>query len=71
VLDSNRIEEIKNKAIICNGLKDIPPQQTVINRRATLPWNRNKIGIVEIPVSRQRVSYDAVFDTRANISTIT
>jgi hypothetical protein len=71
VLDSHRIEEIKNKIIIYNGLKDVPSQQTVINGTAVLHWKRNKIGIVEIPVNRRRVSYDAVFDTRANISTIT
>lgn len=70
-LDSNKIEDIKNKLIIYNGLKDLPAQQTFIPGKTTLAWKRNKLGIVEIPVKSQRASYNAVFDTRANISAIT
>jgi hypothetical protein len=70
-LDSNKVEEVKNKLIIYNGLKATPPQQTIITRTTSISWKRNKLGIVEIPLTRQRVSYDAVFDTRANISVVT
>jgi hypothetical protein len=70
VLDRNKVEEVKNMFIIYNGLKTVPPQQVFITQTAILPWKRNKLGIAEIPVKWQQASYDAVFDTRANISTI-
>jgi len=71
LLDSSRGEDLENKFIIHNGLKDVPPQQTHIRENTTLRWKRNKIGIVEIPLSRDNTPYDAIFDTRANISAIT
>lgn len=71
ILDSNKVAEIKNKLIIYNGLKETPPQQTFITRATTIPWRRNKLGIVEIPLTRSGITYDAVFDTRANISVVT
>lgn len=71
VLDSNQVEEAKNKLAIYDGLKETLPQQTFIARTTTIPWKRNKLGIVEIPLTRQGFSYDAVFDTRANISVVT
>ena len=71
VLDSNKIEEVKNKLIIYEGLKNIPKQQTFITQTTNIRWTKNKIGIVEIPVKNHHVLYAAIFDTRANISTIT
>lgn len=67
----HKAADIKNKLIIYNGLKNMPQQQTFIAHTTTFQWKRNKIGIVEIPVQRHHVLYDAVFDTRANISVIT
>ncbi|WP_162277614.1 pepsin/retropepsin-like aspartic protease family protein [Chitinophaga rupis] len=71
LLESSRAEDIENKFIIHNGLKDVQPQQTYIRGNTELRWKRNKIGIVEIPLSRDSIRYDAIFDTRANISAIT
>jgi hypothetical protein len=70
VLDSNKQAEVQNTMVIYNGLKNTPPQKTDLIHTATFRWKRNKIGIVEIPLQCHHQLFDAVFDTRANISTI-
>ncbi|HEY4155975.1 MAG TPA: aspartyl protease family protein, partial [Puia sp.] len=54
-----------------NALKSVPPQETDIKESETVYWKKDKIGLIEIPLKCRSVSYQGIFDTRANISSIT
>jgi len=71
VLKKDEVDDIKNDLLIRNGLKNIPAQQTVIKTNTTIPWKKDRIGLVNIPVTTHAQTVDAIFDTRANISSIT
>jgi len=70
ILHKDEIDDIKNNLLIRNALKNIPAQQTEIKDNTTIWWSRNKLGLIEIPVKVAATSYKGIFDTRANISTI-
>jgi predicted aspartyl protease len=72
-LDSADLDDVRNKALIENGLVRIPPQQTIFagdTGNTTIPWQRDKLGLIEIPVYMRDTSVSSIFDTRANISSI-
>jgi len=64
------IDDINNDLVIRNGLKNIPAQQTYIKANTTISWHRDAVGLIEFPVKANAQNVDAIFDTRANISTI-
>ena len=70
VLDSEKISDIKNDLLIRNALQNIPPQETIIHDSTLIHWKKDRIGLVEIPVKSKAGTYDCIFDTRANISSI-
>jgi len=70
-LSKDVIDDIKNDILSRGALKNIAPQQTIIKTNTTIPWTRDKLGLIEIPVTCNAVAYSGIFDTRANISTIT
>ena len=69
-LDSENISDIKNDLLIRNALKNIPPQSTTIPDSTIIFWKKDKLGLFEIPVKSKDSIYDCIFDTRANISSI-
>ncbi|HVU58462.1 MAG TPA: retropepsin-like aspartic protease [Puia sp.] len=69
-MDSATYADVKNTAIITNALAKESPQETIISGDQTIPWTKNKVGLMEIPVKSGDSSYLAIFDTRANISSI-
>ncbi len=69
-LHKDVIDDINNDLVIRNGLKNIPVQQTLIKTNTTIPWHRDMLGLIEFPVKANAQNFDAIFDTRANISTI-
>jgi len=70
-LDSSMLSEVKNALLIRNALKNTAPQQMSIADSTTVPWTRDGIGLIELPVTTDRQTASAIFDTRANISSIT
>lgn len=70
-LSKDVIDNIKNDILSRGALKNIAPQQTIIKTNTTIPWTRDKLGLIEIPVTCNAAVYQGIFDTRANISTIT
>jgi predicted aspartyl protease len=70
-LDKSIVEDAMNNMLIRKALKATPPQQTSIGATTTIHWTRDKIGLIEIPVTTNGQSTNAIFDTRANISSIT
>ncbi|HVU84701.1 MAG TPA: retropepsin-like aspartic protease, partial [Puia sp.] len=69
-LDSATYADVKNTAIITNALSNEAPQEAQIPGDQTIPWTKNKVGLMQIPVRRGDSSFPAIFDTRANISSI-
>ncbi|HLX91861.1 MAG TPA: aspartyl protease family protein [Puia sp.] len=69
-LDIDQLKDIKNEQLIRNGLRNAPPQQTMIRSESTIAYTKNQIGILDIPVEINSVASHAIFDTRANISCI-
>jgi hypothetical protein len=65
------LEDVMNELLIRNALKTTPPQQTTINANTTVHWTRDSIGLIEIPITTGGLGVSAIFDTRANISSIT
>lgn len=61
---------VKNDSIIRNALKDIPQQSILKHKDAVIPWEKDKLGLVEIPLTCAKTIYPAIFDTRANLSSI-
>jgi hypothetical protein len=70
-LSKDNIEDLKKQILLRGALKNIAPQQTIIKSNTSIPWSHNKLGLIEIPVKCDFTVYNAVFDTRANISAIT
>ena len=68
--DSATANDIANKSLIDNGLASVPAQQTFIPGNTTIPWQRDKVGLIEIPVRSQHSVVASIFDTRANISSV-
>jgi hypothetical protein len=70
VLDSATYADIKNTSLITHALAGISPQTTTITANASLPWKKDKVGLMEIAVRKGDSSWSCIFDTRANISSI-
>jgi len=70
-LSKDYIDDIKNDILLRGALKNTAPQQTIIKNNTSISWSHNKLGLVEIPVKCNATVYNGIFDTRANISTIT
>jgi hypothetical protein len=69
-MDSTAYADVKNTALITNGLAGVALQEAHIPGDVTLPWTKNKVGLMEIPVRQGDSTYLSIFDTRANISSI-
>ena len=70
-VDSAAIDNVMNELLIRNALRTTAPQQTTIDANTTIRWTRDGIGLIEIPLKTAGQTTSAVFDTRANISSIT
>lgn len=71
MVDSATLADIKNSLLIHHALSDIHPQEVVLGSGAAVAWRRNSIGLLEIPLQWDSQAVSTVFDTRANISSIT
>jgi hypothetical protein len=69
-MDSAAYADVRNTALITNGLAGVPLQEAQIPGNVVLPWTKNKVGLMEIPVRHGDSTYLAIFDTRANISSV-
>jgi predicted aspartyl protease len=70
-IDQVVLEDVMNELLIRKALKTTPAQQTIIVANTTVHWTRDSIGLIEIPITTVGRSVAAIFDTRANISSIT
>ncbi|WP_431210953.1 aspartyl protease family protein [Puia sp. P3] len=70
-VDTSQLKDVKNELLIRNALKGTPAQQRVVGDSTTVRWAKDAIGLIEVPVIAGGQAVDAIFDTRANISSIT
>ena len=70
-LDKEKIADIKNGQLKLEALQSTAPQWTSIPDSTVIHWKKDKLGLIEIPVKCHGRSYDCIFDTKANISSIT
>jgi hypothetical protein len=71
ILTKADIDDINYDLVRFNALKKVPPQQTIIKSSTSIPWKKDKIGLIEITVTSHAQNFNGIFDTRANISSIT
>jgi len=66
----DRVHDVENTLLIHDGLATTPPQ-TVDLAPTSVTWTRNRLGLIQIPITVGTVHVPIVFDTRAHISTVT
>ncbi|HTI91800.1 MAG TPA: retropepsin-like aspartic protease [Puia sp.] len=70
-MDSAALASVKDDWLIRNALRNQAPQTTEVGAGAVLTWSRDSIGLMEFPFRSHAQTVNAIFDTRANISSIT
>ncbi|HXD78809.1 MAG TPA: retropepsin-like aspartic protease [Puia sp.] len=70
-MDSGTRADIRNDLLIRNALRDLPPQEVTPGAGTEVPWNHDGIGLIEFPIRLGNQTVNAIFDTRANISSVT
>ncbi len=70
VLDSTEIADIENSNIIYNALAKVEKQNICFKNEVKIPWKRDLAKLMNVPVRFADSSYDFIFDTGANISTM-
>ncbi|MCL4641086.1 MAG: retropepsin-like domain-containing protein, partial [Olivibacter sp.] len=68
-LDSAKVADLKNTIKLWRALENVPPQQ-ITKVESRVKWTRDKIGLMNIPIRIGNQVSDFVFDTGANLSTI-
>jgi hypothetical protein len=71
VLDSSAYEDIKTTSLIRHALASVPAEQVIISANTSIPWKKDKLGLIEIPLRQGDSTHQVIFDTRANLSSIT
>ncbi len=69
-LSKDDIDDYKNSLAIWSTVEQIPPQQVNIMEDVAIKMKKDKAGLNTIPVSSSGISIDFIFDTGANLSTI-
>ena len=70
VMDTTILKDIETSGKLWNALSQVQKQEVEINSDETLPWKRDKAGLMNIPVSIADTMMNFVFDTGANLSTL-
>ncbi|WP_114941437.1 retropepsin-like aspartic protease [Mucilaginibacter endophyticus] len=63
--------DLENSIALWGAIAEVPQQQIIRHQTAILHWQKDKIGLLQVPVRRGTDTCDLVFDTGANISVIT
>lgn len=69
--DSAERADLENSIALWGAIAEVPQQQIIRHQTAILHWQKDKIGLLQVPVRRGTDTCDLVFDTGANISVIT
>ncbi|WP_417351149.1 retropepsin-like aspartic protease [Flavobacterium alkalisoli] len=71
ILSKDEIDDYKNSQIIWNALSGQPKQEVIIQRNTTLAIKRDVAQLANLSVQANGIDTDFIFDTGANISTVT
>lgn len=69
--DSAERADLENSIALWGAIAEVPQQQVIQQQTAVLHWQKDMIGLLQVPVSVGTDTCDLVFDTGANISVIT
>src|SRR6202042_1233070 len=69
-MDSAGYADLQNTSLITHALAGVPAQKTSFSANTSFPWKKDKIGLMEIPIRIGDSTWSSIFDTRANISSI-
>jgi len=69
--DSGERADLENSIALWGAIGEVPPQERIQHKTAILQWHKDKIGLLQLPVTTGADTCDLVFDTGANISVIT
>jgi len=69
-LSPKQVEDYKNTRIIWMALANTPRQKVIINQQLSVKMTKDKAGLKNLPVSNGKDSLGFIFDTGANISTV-
>lgn len=70
-LDTNDLADYINEIKIWSALTDIPQQTTSKTKDSKIQMKKDWLGLLNIPVNVSGKTYEFIFDTGANISTVT
>jgi predicted aspartyl protease len=69
-LDTAKLSDLQNTNILWNALSRIAPQEMIRNSGACITWSRDVGGLIDVPVIINGHRSQLIFDTSANISTV-
>jgi len=70
-IGAGALADVRNNFLLRNGLRFTPRQMVDIPGAAEIPWQRDVLGLMDVPVRHDNVQCSGIFDSRANISSIT
>lgn len=70
VMEPAQKEELTNDRLLWHALEDVPPQEVILPPSATVRWTRDVAGLMNVPVRKDTVTDNFIFDTGAGLSTI-
>lgn len=62
------MQELTNAAAIWYVLRDVPPQRIIKEKSYSIQLQRDKVGLLNVPVTIKGASINMIFDTGANFS---
>lgn len=71
VLSKEEVDDYKNSEIMWTALSAQPKQEVKVNRLTSITMKRDIAGLANLPVKAGDTEADFIFDTGANISTVT
>lgn len=69
--DSAVRNDLEGSKALWEAIASVPAQQISINYPATVPFQKDKVGLIQVPITREQDTCNLIFDTGANISVIT
>ncbi len=69
-IDSAKLFDLKNENIIWTSLAKIPPMHLSSHKNVEIAWKKDAADLINIPVKIDGKIIDFIFDTGANLSTI-
>ena len=70
ITDKEEMADLENSRVLWTALKAVPEQEVQISLTSTVMCKRDRIGLIQVPITHGNDTTDMVFDTGANLSVI-